>query len=222
MIFEETFDWEHVYDPIVKDLLFDAYKDTIGTGGNCYGMAASALMEYVRPEYDSVLENQGQRYIWDLDMSWILDKWNGRNMRSKPTLQQILKFQLAQYGLIPRSQTRNFADNPRGLLEELKKAQMPDFLLGIGFYNKNKGRWNAHALVPYRIVEDKVIALIFVYDPNWPDIDGDAQRGDEDKAFDRYVEIDKSSNTWRYIFQWDRKGNPIFWPPEYAKKVSKC
>jgi parallel beta-helix repeat protein len=218
MVFDETFDWSNLVDPTMKELLFEVFEDEIGKGGNCYGMATSSLMEYVYPDYDGVLEAQDADYLWDLSASWVLPLgiWDGRNMQEKPILKHILEFQLSQYGISSQEQRMDFNLDPLAMAEKLEEAGK-DYVIGIGYWETANDTVTpkGHALVPYEIEEYGDKLRVYVYDPNYPDEDGDMMQNDSDKAYDNYVEIDKGLNTWRYL--WRKPFAPDeYWPPVNA------
>jgi len=149
-IFNETFNLEGISEARKKGLFnaFGLNKNDAFSGGSCYGMSESSLMEFKYSDYDQFLEDQGKSTIFEFGepSGWL--RWNGgREEGPSPVLKHILKFQLSWYG-IPDPQN-NIIDysgiyswsegkNPRDLLNTLgEDLQNKMYVLAIGDYTFN-------------------------------------------------------------------------------------
>ncbi|MCJ7575496.1 MAG: right-handed parallel beta-helix repeat-containing protein [Dehalococcoidia bacterium] len=219
-IFDEVFDQGAIKDDDTKMKLMDEFglgpKDASFSGGNCYGMAVSSLMEYGYPDHDPFglgpqeglpiyeLNKDGQdpqEVIQDGHTRWDASDANG-GIVENPVLERILKFQVSQFGLPNQNNKSDYSANPTALVPflsaEINNNKM--YVVLIGYY-ESKGWWifksydyHGHALIPYRV--DQAENRIYVYDCNHPaDLD--------------YF-IDVSGGKWEYNLGWTT------WPPDNA------
>ncbi len=150
-IFRETFNLEGIGEERKKGLFnaFDLNKDEpdIFKGG-CYGMALSSLMEFKYPDYDQFLENQGKNTIFETEepsLKWWL-WWDGGEKKGPDlVLNNILKFQLSQYGKPEQDNQKDYSGvyswsdgrDPKNLLDVLKtELQDKMYILSLGYYDK--------------------------------------------------------------------------------------
>ena len=233
-IFRETFDLEGIDERTQIELFktFGLNEDDAFEGGCCGGMALASAMQYVYPEYiDSHYQdfNNGLgeigNLIWNLNDPPTEDTdgdgsadWLGSNLDAKPVLRAILSFQISQRGTAKQEAIREAIDNglvsPTEILDRLSQ-DLPNigrpegkmYYLSIGYTEGTPREAHGHALIPYKVTNNK----IYVYDNNHPDGNGDEEIGQQDTAYSQYVEIDRIDNTWTY-HMW---GN-TYWPPESA------
>jgi len=204
-IFTSTFDLSGV-DQTTIDRWFSATN--FGTGGNCYGMSASSLMEYIYPQHDQFLENQAKKYVHELAQPQI-GQWYWSNseqdngwdasgdINEKSILKHIVGFQIAQMG-IPASSIITGTENVLNTM----RNEFPQQMYILAIFDAGSG----HALVPFRletITPDQEYRL-FVYDSNHPD----------DEA--RFVTIKKSwfglgNWCWEYDLGWVTWSGPSWW-----------
>jgi uncharacterized protein YjdB len=140
---------------------------TFGYDGNCFGMAASAVMEFKYPHFDQILENQTKSYVYYLSLG--NRGWDGsKNIQKHPVLKHIIAFQISQIGILRKEMIRG-TNNVLNILKEELPRGIQRHILGI--FDAGSG----HALVPFRIetvVENEKYRLL-VYDSNHP---GDEER----------------------------------------------
>ncbi len=174
-----------------------------GEGGNCYGMAASSLMEYRHPNYDSFLQDQGEQYLYYLGEPPVKGgAWDaGSNIIERPVLKHIIEFQISQVG-IPRDQK---IVGTEAVLDALL-TQLPDEMYVLCIYDEGTG----HALVPFRIetVTPDQEYHIYVYDSNHH-----YDQDHPDQA-DRAIRIWRSWYHrwyWEYDLGWTTWSGPSWW-----------
>jgi internalin A len=178
--------------------------------GNCYGMAASSLIEYIYPEYDQFLENHGGNYIFYLDEPSIGDwcwpsysdcqesdsGWNASgNISERPVLKHIIEFQISQWGI----QQDEKIIGTESVLNTIR-TEFPQEMYILGIYDEGSG----HALIPSRVetVTEDEEYRVFVYDPNHPIEEG------------RNVMIEKDWLGvwhWEYDLGWVTWSGPSWW-----------
>ncbi len=211
-IFASTFDLSNVDEETAKEYfrVLDVEKEAF-TGAYCYGMAASSLMEFMYPNYDQFLENQGMSTIFQLEepdtlfldpFSLLRPRWHGGGEEGPdPVLEHIIKFHLYQFGKPAQSAT---IEEPLGLLqkleEDLSNGEM--YVLGIGYMaiRDNKPVYGGHAVVPYQVDGQNIL----VYDPNWPNND------------ERRIEIYEEEGVWKWRYG---MGARAVWPPDDYKQT---
>jgi len=219
-IFNEVFDQNAIKDDDTKRKLMDNFglgpEDNSFSGGNCYGMAVSSLMEYAYPDHDPFgldpreeipiyeLNKDGQdpqEVIQDGYTRWDASDANGA-IAENPVLERILKFQVSQFGLPNQNNKDDYSANPTALVPfletEINNNKMYAMLIG---YYEPKGWWifksydyHGHALIPCHV--DQAENKIYVYDCNHP--------ADPDYF------IDVSGGKWEYNLGWTT------WPPHNA------
>ncbi len=171
-IFMSTFDLSGV-DPTTVEYWY--HKMTFGEGGNCYGMAASSLMEYVYPQYDLFLENQTKAYLFELDEPSI-DQWywssqehdsgwdGSADITDMPVLRHMVGFQISQVGILENAKVVGTAN----VLSTLESG-LPNEMYILSIFGKVDGQPTGHALVPFRLetVTENQEYRVFVYDCNY-------------------------------------------------------
>jgi len=200
-LFINTFDLTGV-DEATQDRWFR--EISFGEGGNCYGMAASSLMEYEYPGYDQFLENQGENCIFELDepsiSQWCWPSYsdcqesdNGwdasANILERPVLKHIIEFQISQWG-IPQDEKIRGTENVLNTI----RTEFPQEMYILDIYDEGSG----HALIPFRVetVTEDDEYRVFVYDSNHPSEQGRAVTIERDWLGVWHWEYDLGWVTW--------------------------